>query len=573
MQRPSHSHGTDLRSGRRRMNEGRTRTWSGTSQGSGNRRTNGSAGSLNRTRGQDTQDGRNQMQLGSGKMQALSRKPCTAEATRRGRTHGRSRASVRQEAGTAAERQACVAEATWRDAGTAGRDAGTAANGRLVQQRQHGKKGKTREQDKPGKGEADMAAGGLSQGPCEEKLCSVCNGYRADPVILDCGHRFCQACLAKGSCLQCGETSQECNLQSDQELAQNIGQEQHVAEESKESKLQEVSSTMAVATVIMDLIQDIICPICQELPTDLVTLACDHTFCRCCINGLYETHEKLCEEMGKLKCPVCKAKIQKGDHRPNWMLANIVQKIKRNKSILVTRALCKKHNENLHLFCKDDAELLCVFCEHSPEHKGHSVHLQEEAAQEYKKTIQDQLLLQKESAKVMIQKLEEQKTVKCLIQLGVEKQKVKSIFEQMHDFLNEKEGHCLTELCDLEKEMEMEQEESVTQLSREIAKLNDLISEMEAKLGQPPDEFLQDIKSTLSRSGRKPEHVEDVFPKLEERLCIYSQKTSAVKEIMEECKESLERELSKGNYFQENKINEKSLMENENTAGVHHSHT
>ncbi|XP_044281396.1 zinc finger protein RFP-like isoform X2 [Varanus komodoensis] len=360
-----------------------------------------------------------------------------------------------------------------------------------------------------------MAAGGLSQGPCEEKLCSVCNGYRADPVILDCGHRFCQACLAKGSCLQCGETSQECNLQSDQELAQNIGQEQHVAEESKESKLQEVSSTMAVATVIMDLIQDIICPICQELPTDLVTLACDHTFCRCCINGLYETHEKLCEEMGKLKCPVCKAKIQKGDHRPNWMLANIVQKIKRNKSILVTRALCKKHNENLHLFCKDDAELLCVFCEHSPEHKGHSVHLQEEAAQEYK------------------------------IQLGVEKQKVKSIFEQMHDFLNEKEGHCLTELCDLEKEMEMEQEESVTQLSREIAKLNDLISEMEAKLGQPPDEFLQDIKSTLSRSGRKPEHVEDVFPKLEERLCIYSQKTSAVKEIMEECKESLERELSK----------------------------
>uniref|UniRef100_A0A8D2KR49 B box-type domain-containing protein n=1 Tax=Varanus komodoensis TaxID=61221 RepID=A0A8D2KR49_VARKO len=99
---------------------------------------------------------------------------------------------------------------------------------------------------------------------------------------------------------------------------------------------------MAVATVIMDLIQDIICPICQELPTDLVTLACDHTFCRC------------------------------------------LQKIKRNKSILVTRALCKKHNENLHLFCKDDAELLCVFCEHSPEHKGHSVHLQEEAAQEYK---------------------------------------------------------------------------------------------------------------------------------------------------------------------------------------------
>uniref|UniRef100_A0A8D2IR59 Uncharacterized protein n=1 Tax=Varanus komodoensis TaxID=61221 RepID=A0A8D2IR59_VARKO len=196
---------------------------------------------------------------------------------------------------------------------------------------------------------------------------------------------------------------------------------------------------MAVATVIMDLIQDIICPICQELPTDLVTLACDHTFCRCCINGLYETHEKLCEEMGKLKCPVCKAKIQKGDHRPNWMLANIVQKI------------------------KHDAELLCVFCEHSPEHKGHSVHLQEEAAQEYKVGND----------------------------LKRKKQKVKSIFEQMHDFLNEKEGHCLTELCDLEKEMEMEQEESVTQLSREIAKLNDLISEMEAKLGQPPDEFLQ----------------------------------------------------------------------------------
>uniref|UniRef100_A0A8D2IWC9 Uncharacterized protein n=1 Tax=Varanus komodoensis TaxID=61221 RepID=A0A8D2IWC9_VARKO len=50
---------------------------------------------------------------------------------------------------------------------------------------------------------------------CDEATCSICLEYFKDPVMLDCGHNFCQACLARCwgetargfSCPQCRETA------------------------------------------------------------------------------------------------------------------------------------------------------------------------------------------------------------------------------------------------------------------------------------------------------------------------------------------------------------------------------
>lgn len=47
-------------------------------------------------------------------------------------------------------------------------------------------------------------------------------------------------------------------------------------------------------------------------------------------------------------------------------------------------ALCEQHQEKLLLFCKEDEKLLCVRCEHSSEHKGHTTLLLEEAAKQQK---------------------------------------------------------------------------------------------------------------------------------------------------------------------------------------------
>uniref|UniRef100_A0A8C3TG53 RING-type E3 ubiquitin transferase n=1 Tax=Chelydra serpentina TaxID=8475 RepID=A0A8C3TG53_CHESE len=61
----------------------------------------------------------------------------------------------------------------------------------------------------------------------EEATCPICLEYFKDPVIIDCGHNFCRACIAQcwegsdtaASCPQCRETVQQGNLRPNRQLA------------------------------------------------------------------------------------------------------------------------------------------------------------------------------------------------------------------------------------------------------------------------------------------------------------------------------------------------------------------
>ncbi|XP_065421109.1 E3 ubiquitin-protein ligase TRIM39-like [Chrysemys picta bellii] len=61
----------------------------------------------------------------------------------------------------------------------------------------------------------------------EEATCPICLEYFKDPVIIDCGHHFCRACIAQCwegsdtaiSCPQCRETVQQGNLRPNRQLA------------------------------------------------------------------------------------------------------------------------------------------------------------------------------------------------------------------------------------------------------------------------------------------------------------------------------------------------------------------
>nr|XP_056716295.1 zinc finger protein RFP-like [Euleptes europaea] len=75
-----------------------------------------------------------------------------------------------------------------------------------------------------------MAAGGLVKEFRSQAKCPVCLEYFKNPVTIDCGHNFCQACLAQrwgesnkaSSCPQCGETVQRRNFKPNQPLANLI---------------------------------------------------------------------------------------------------------------------------------------------------------------------------------------------------------------------------------------------------------------------------------------------------------------------------------------------------------------
>ncbi|XP_053235201.1 zinc finger protein RFP-like isoform X2 [Podarcis raffonei] len=72
-----------------------------------------------------------------------------------------------------------------------------------------------------------MADEGPVQNLCEETTCCICLEYFTDPVIIDCGHNFCQSCITKtwgnsdqeASCPQCREPHQQRNFRPNRQLA------------------------------------------------------------------------------------------------------------------------------------------------------------------------------------------------------------------------------------------------------------------------------------------------------------------------------------------------------------------
>ncbi|XP_048343253.1 zinc finger protein RFP-like [Sphaerodactylus townsendi] len=72
-----------------------------------------------------------------------------------------------------------------------------------------------------------MATTRLVEEFCSHAKCPLCLEYFKNPVTLDCGHNFCQACLAQcwgesnkaASCPQCRETVQKRNFKPNRPLA------------------------------------------------------------------------------------------------------------------------------------------------------------------------------------------------------------------------------------------------------------------------------------------------------------------------------------------------------------------
>uniref|UniRef100_A0A8C8RHK3 RING-type domain-containing protein n=1 Tax=Pelusios castaneus TaxID=367368 RepID=A0A8C8RHK3_9SAUR len=63
-----------------------------------------------------------------------------------------------------------------------------------------------------------------------ETTCPICLEYFMDPVVLDCDHNFCRACITQCwegsqtlSCPQCRQTCPEKNLRWEGKLRQKAG--------------------------------------------------------------------------------------------------------------------------------------------------------------------------------------------------------------------------------------------------------------------------------------------------------------------------------------------------------------
>ena len=136
--------------------------------------------------------------------------------------------------------------------------------------------------------------------------------------------------------------------------------------------------------IVVNLQQEVTCPICLELLTEPLSLDCGHSFCQACITA--NNMVSMNDQDEDRRCPVCRISYEPGNLRPNRHVANIVQRLREVKlspEVEQERNLCLRHGEKLMLFCEEDREVICWLCARSQEHHGHHTFLMEDVAQDY----------------------------------------------------------------------------------------------------------------------------------------------------------------------------------------------
>ncbi|XP_075768930.1 zinc finger protein RFP-like [Pelodiscus sinensis] len=292
---------------------------------------------------------------------------------------------------------------------------------------------------------------------------------------------------------------------------------------------------MAAESTLESLQEEATCPVCLEYFTAPVTLECGHNFCRACISWCLEGPGPASS------CPQCRAPVQQGPLRPNRQLANVVEIAKRLSLQAPKGAggdgVCGEHQEVLKLFCDEDQTPICVICHLSQAHRSHRVVPIQEAAQEYQGKIQAHLkTLRGKREKLLGWKATgEGRSQEYLKQTQAERQKIVAEFQQLRQFLEEQERLLLAQLEKLDEEIGRLQTDTVGKLSVQISHLSERISELEGKCQKPASEFLQDVRSILSRCETGPfQPPEEISPELGKRVRGFSQQTTALSETLRE---------------------------------------
>ncbi|KAL1774292.1 tripartite motif-containing protein 6 [Sigmodon hispidus] len=276
------------------------------------------------------------------------------------------------------------------------------------------------------------------------------------------------------------------------------------------------------SAVLVDIRDEVTCPICLELLTEPLSIDCGHSFCQACITG--NSDKSLPNPEGRNSCPVCRTTYQPGNLRPNRHLAAIVKRLREvvlgpRKQIEVI--LCALHGEKLQLFCKEDGKLICWLCERSQEHHGHHTFLMEEVAKDYQLWFEVELEgkeMFQESLKKLKKEQQEAERLKALIrekreswkgQVEPERHRIQNEFKQLRTILDREEQRELKKLEVEERRGLSLIEKAEGDLIHQSQSLKDLISDLEHRCQGSTIELLQDVSDVTKRSEfwtlRKPQ--------------------------------------------------------------------
>nr|XP_019570386.1 PREDICTED: pyrin isoform X1 [Rhinolophus sinicus] len=282
-----------------------------------------------------------------------------------------------------------------------------------------------------------------------------------------------------------------------------------------------------------------VCPLCRTQKGDPVGGTCVHDSCSCSGACRDPKASGGCSS----SCRLCQTSIPRknsGDPKQQEGLQMVSGSLK-------PPLQCERHMMQVQLlFCEDHREPICLICSLSQEHRGHRVRPIAEAALEYKEQIQKQLEYLKELKKSGEEQRSQgdKNTANYLKQTQIQKQRVRYQWEQLCQFLEEQERLFVAWLEELGQTIGQVRETYDTRVSRDIALLDKLIEELEAKQCQSEWELMQDNGFTLHRAKTVtiPEPW-SIPPEMKEKFHLLYKKSEFVEKSIKHFSKALRSEM------------------------------
>ncbi|XP_048376329.2 zinc-binding protein A33-like [Stegostoma tigrinum] len=257
---------------------------------------------------------------------------------------------------------------------------------------------------------------------------------------------------------------------------------------------------MASSREVRSLMEELTCPICLSLFTEPVRLECEHNFCRGCITECWGP------DCAAPACPQCRFLSPGKALKPNRVLANLVDKLRRlgeQEELKASGEMqCPEHREPLKIFCRDDQELVCLVCRDDPGHSQHSFLPVRQAASLYKNQLNELLVVEelKQRKRSLLITQQQEKIAELQETSEMLLHHISSEFSNMHQFLMEKEQHWTKELEEEKEQCLQMMEENLTAIETVWSATEHNLFQLRAGITQQADcLFLKELKGLRKR--------------------------------------------------------------------------
>ncbi|KAM4632507.1 LOW QUALITY PROTEIN: uncharacterized protein O3C94_019033 [Discoglossus pictus] len=308
----------------------------------------------------------------------------------------------------------------------------------------------------------------------EELNCSICLSIYTDPVMLSCGHNFCQGCI--GSVLDTQEgsgvyTCPECRAEYQERPAPQRNLKLCNIAERFLTNHPEQEET------------EIFCTYCDSpVPAAKTCLHCDASLC--------DKH------------------LKKHSKSPEHVLMEPTISLEKRK--------CSIHQKLLEYYCTEDAVCVCVSCFAFGDHKGHQVELINEASEKKKvklRNVLEKLTSKRKNTEKRVQSLEEHRREVQGKAAGV-RERVTALIMDIRKQLEALEKRVLEEITRQQEEVILQVSDLIQQLEREKDELSMKMSHIElCNMTDPITVLQREVRNT--ECGDKdlpaPEELDEVL--------------------------------------------------------------